>query len=90
MRSNPKKQFINYEVNAMKKLLILLVATVLATPVTARSDGKGSNSSKSLQAQSARYSSFNQNPNSDRKCYYCYKDLSTEYTPSRHKYGKTQ
>jgi hypothetical protein len=71
----------------MRKLLIVLVAALLATPVIARTDGGGS---KNLQAQSARYSSLNQNPNSDRKCYYCYKDLSIQYTPSRHKYGKTQ
>jgi uncharacterized protein YdeI (BOF family) len=70
----------------MKKLLIVLVAALLATPAMARTNSNG----KGLQAQSARYSSLNQNPNSDRKCYYCYKDLSIEYTPSRHKYGKTQ
>jgi uncharacterized protein YdeI (BOF family) len=70
----------------MKKLLIVLVAALLATPVIARTDGGG----KGLQAQSARYSSLNQNPNSDRKCYYCWKDTSIQYTPSRHKYGKTQ
>ena len=66
----------------MKIILIALGVALLATPAIARTDGKG------LQAQSARYSSLNQNPNSDRKCYYCYKDLSTEYTPSRHKYAK--
>ena len=70
----------------MKKLLFMTLLVSLAFPVMARSDGKG----KGLQAESARYSSLNQNPNGDRKCYYCYKDLSTQYTPSRHKYGKTQ
>lgn len=74
----------------MKKLLFMALVAFLALPVMARSDGKSNNNGKGLQAQSARYSSLNQNPNSDRKCYYCYKDLSTEYTPSRHKYGKTQ
>jgi len=74
----------------MKKLSILLVVALVATPAIARNDSKAGNSGKGLQTQSARYSSFNQNPNSDRKCYYCYKDLSTEYSPSRHKYGKTQ
>ena len=62
----------------------------MTIPALARSDNKGSNNGKGLQAESARYSSFNQSPNSDRKCYYCYKDLGTQYTPSRHKYGKTQ
>lgn len=74
----------------MKKYLIVLLAALLAAPAMARSDNRGNSNGRGLQAQSARYSSFNQNPNSDRKCYYCYKDLSIEYTPSRHKYGKTQ
>ena len=34
--------------------------------------------------------SQNNNQNSDKNCYYCWKDLNTQYTPSRHKYGKTQ
>jgi hypothetical protein len=74
----------------MKKLLFIVLMLSLTIPAMARSDNRGSNNGKGLQAESARYSSLNQNPNSDRKCYYCYKDLSTQYTPSRHKYGKTQ
>jgi len=74
----------------MKKLLFIALIASLTFPVLARSDNRGGNNGKGLQAESARYSSLNQNPNSDRKCYYCYKDLSTQYTPSRHKYGKTQ
>ena len=28
------------------------------------------------------------NPSGRENCYYCWKDLSTGYTPSRHKYAK--
>lgn len=66
----------------MKKLLAVLLMALITLPVMARSDGsKGGNRGNTSQ---------NNNPNSDRNCYYCWKDLSTKYTPSRHKYGKTQ
>lgn len=69
----------------MKKFLIALVVVSLAAPVMARSDN-----AKGASAGGRGNTSQNVNPNTDRNCYYCWKDLGTQYTPSRHKYGKTQ
>jgi len=57
----------------------LLVATFLVgtmAPSFARTDGANKNASK------------NHNPSGRENCYYCWKDLNTQYTPSRHKYAK--
>jgi len=68
----------------MKKFLIISIVVMLTSPVMARSDiPKSTSGGKGSASQ-------NNNPNTDRNCYYCWKDLSTQYTPSRHKYGKTQ
>lgn len=78
------------------KTLILALSLLLSVPAYSMSNvppsGKYSASAqgKAIQYQQAKNNSNNTNPNSDRNCYYCYKDLSTQYTPSRHKYGKTQ
>lgn len=76
------------------KTLILALSLMLTVPAFARSDNGGkysaSRNGKAIQYEQARNNSNNTNPNSDRNCYYCYKDLSTEYTPSRHKYAKRQ
>lgn len=72
------------------KTIILALSLTLTVPAFARTDG---NSSKAQGAriyqENARNSSFNTNPNSDRKCYYCYKDMNTQYNPSYKKYSKT-
>ena len=61
----------------------VLICTLLfgaAAPSFARTDG---GSKKSAQ----KYPNPN-NQNSRENCYYCWKDLSIDYTPSRHKYAK--
>lgn len=70
----------------MKKLLAVLLMALVTLPVMARSDGGKGGGYKGNRGNTSQ----NNNPNSDRNCYYCWKDLSTQYTPSRHKYGKTQ
>lgn len=75
----------------MKALLIALCIT-LSAPVMAKGSNKpqtysAARAGKSWQNQQAQQSLGN---TYDQKCYYCYKDLSTEYTPSARKYGKTQ
>ena len=72
----------------MNKSLAVFLMLLLAFPVMARSDGaKGG---KGGYGGNRGNASQNNNPNSDKNCYYCWKDLNTQYTPSRHKYGKTQ
>ena len=67
----------------MKKALLLLVAFAVMNPVFARTDGGGNKGSGNYKA-SQRYN----NPSGGENCYYCWKDLNTQYTPSRHKYAK--
>ena len=64
------------------KLLILTVMLIsLIAPTYARSDGaKNAGNKKASQ----KYN----NPSGRENCYYCWKDTSLEYTPSRHKYAK--
>ena len=65
----------------MKKLILIAMLISLIAPSYARSDsGKNSNGKKSSQ----KYN----NPSGRENCYYCWKDTSLEYTPSRHKYAK--
>jgi hypothetical protein len=73
------------------KTIILALSLMLSVPAYSMSADKG-NSSKSQGAriyqENARNSSNNTNPNSDRNCYYCYKNLDTQYNPSYKKYAK--
>lgn len=52
----------------------------------ARTDGEGKGAKGNKHKSPQKYN----NPSSGENCYYCWKDLSTEYTPSRHKYAKKQ
>lgn len=61
----------------------LLICTLLlgnAAPSFARTDGGGK--------KSAQQHPNPNNPSGRGNCYYCWKDLSIDYTPSRHKYAK--
>ena len=58
------------------QLLIVTLFVSFAAPTFARTDG-GSKSSQKYN-----------NPSGRENCYYCWKDLSIDYTPSRHKYAK--
>ena len=65
----------------MKKLILIVMLVSLVAPSYARSDGgKSGNGKKNSQ----KYN----NPSGRENCYYCWKDTSIEYTPSRHKYAK--
>jgi hypothetical protein len=66
----------------MKKLLLLAVMIALINPAFARTDGGGKGSGNYKASQ--KYN----NPSGGENCYYCWKDLNTQYTPSRHKYAK--
>ena len=58
-----------------------LICTVLlgaAAPSFARTDGGGKKSAQKAPSQQ----------NNHGNCYYCWKDLSIDYTPSRHKYAR--
>ena len=59
---------------------------LITLPVMARSDGSKGGKGGGNRGNTSQ----NNNQNSDKNCYYCWKDLNTQYTPSRHKYGKTQ
>ena len=79
------------------KTLILALSLMLTVPAYAMSGNQGgsgkynrSQAGKAIQYEQAKNNSNNTNPNSDRNCYYCYKDLSTQYNPSFKKYGKQQ
>jgi hypothetical protein len=61
----------------MKRLLIAALLVSFVIPSFARTDGGGKKS----------YQKYNK-PSGNENCYYCWKDLSTDYTPSRHKYAK--
>ena len=64
----------------MKKALLLALMITLINPAFVRTDGGGSGNYKASQ----KYN----NPSGGENCYYCWKDLNTQYTPSRHKYAK--
>jgi len=68
----------------MKKLICLLVIFGLYGVANARTDGGGKGGKHNGQKNSQKYN----NPSGSENCYYCWKDLSTDYTPSRHKYAK--
>ena len=68
----------------MKKIICLLVALGLIGVANARTDGGGKSSKSNGHKSSQKYN----NPSGGENCYYCWKDLSTDYTPSRHKYAK--
>ena len=65
----------------------LLIATALigiALPSFARNDGGGKKNAQ-------KYSNPHNSPNNQGgrgNCYYCWKDLNIDYTPSRHKYAR--
>lgn len=61
----------------MKRLVIAVMLISISIPVFARTDGSSKKSSQKYN-----------NPSGHENCYYCWKDLSTNYTPSRHKYAK--
>ena len=65
----------------MKLLIILVACFGLVSQSYARSDNNRNGYSKK---SSQKYN----NPSGHENCYYCWKDLSTTYTPSRHKYAK--
>ena len=64
----------------MKYLITAILMIGLITPTFARSDGGKGQSNKSSQQYN--------NPSGKENCYYCWKDTSLNYTPSRHKYAK--
>ena len=70
----------------MKNLMCLLIIFGLCGSVFARTDGGGRGGKGNGHKASQKYN----NPSGGENCYYCWKDLSTEYTPSRHKYAKKQ
>ena len=76
------------------KTLILVLSLMLSVPTYSMSANQGGNSrsaqGKAIQYEQARNNINNTNPNSDRNCYYCYKNLNTEYNPSYKKYAKRQ
>jgi len=59
------------------QLLAASLLIGLTAPSFARTDGGGKKSSQKYN-----------NPSGRENCYYCWKDLSLDYTPSRHKYAK--
>ena len=67
---------------------ILIGALLVGTtaPSFARTDGgsKGSSGNGLPNKATQKYN----NPSGRENCYYCWKDLSIDYTPSRHKYAK--
>lgn len=72
----------------MKKALVILL--ILATGQTYAMSNSGSKAyGKAIYQQSIKNSSLNTNPNTDRNCYYCYKNMDTQYNPSYKKYSKT-
>jgi hypothetical protein len=68
----------------MKNLLCLLVMLGLCGSAFARTDGGGKGGKGNGYKAPQKYN----NPSGGENCYYCWKDLSTDYTPSRHKYAK--
>ncbi|MBT8539464.1 hypothetical protein G6736_08045 [Polynucleobacter paneuropaeus] len=61
----------------MRRLFIGALLASFMIPSFARTDGGGNKSSQKYN-----------NSSGHENCYYCWKDLSTTYTPSRHKYAK--
>lgn len=81
------------------KTIILALSLFISVPAYSMSANQGNGNGgkyngaregKAIQYEQARNNTNNTNPNSDRNCNYCYKDLSTQYNPSYKKYGKTQ
>ena len=68
----------------MKKLICLLVIFGLCGAANARTDSGGKGGKNNGQRSSQKYN----NPSGGENCHYCWKDLSIDYTPSRHKYAK--
>jgi len=68
----------------MKKLICLFLIFGLCGVTNARTDGGSKGSKHNGYKNSQKYN----NPSGGENCYYCWKDLSTNYTPSRHKYAK--
>ena len=68
----------------MKNLICLLIIFGLCGSALARTDGGGKGGKGNMRKASQKYN----NPSGGENCYYCWKDLSTDYTPSRHKYAK--
>ena len=71
----------NQQEQEMKNLILIVILISLISPSYARSDG-GNNGNNKKSSQ--KYN----NPSGRENCYYCWKDTSLEYTPSRHKYAK--
>jgi hypothetical protein len=65
----------------MKFIILSVILFSFMTPTYARSDG-GKNGGNKKASQ--KYN----NPSGRENCYYCWKDTTIEYTPSRHKYAK--
>jgi hypothetical protein len=74
------------------KTIILALSLMLSVPAYSMSNSGNSKAAqgKAIQYEQARNNTNNTNPNSDRNCYYCYKNLNTEYNPSYKKYAKKQ
>ncbi len=70
---------------AMQIIIGALLVGLIA-PSFARTDGAGKGS-KGNGIPNKATQKYN-NPSGRENCYYCWKDLSTDYTPSRHKYAK--
>jgi len=68
----------------MKKIICLFVVLGLFGVANARTDGGGKGGKSDGHKSSQKYN----NPSGGENCYYCWKDLSIDYTPSRHKYAK--
>ena len=68
----------------MKRIIFLVVAFGLIGAANARTDGDGKGGKNNGHKSSQKYN----NPSGGENCYYCWKDTSLEYTPSRHKYAK--
>lgn len=73
------------------KTIILALSLMLSVPAYSMSvQNSRASQGKAIQYEQAKNNTNNTNPNSDRNCYYCYKNLSTEYNPSYKKYAKRQ
>lgn len=68
----------------MKIIICLLLTLGLIGATSARTDRGG----KGGKSNSNNSSHKHNNPSGGENCYYCWKDLSTDYAPSRHKYAK--
>jgi hypothetical protein len=75
--------------NISTQLLLTVLLIGLTAPSFARTDGggRGNQAGKGNGIPNNATQKYN-NPSGRENCYYCWKDLSTDYTPSRHKYAK--